>query len=371
MSKPTPKPASSYERLREQRERLNRAWPDSTSALPSRDTGRFGFGVGGQRLGWVPTYVVGGILYDAATGRPLRMNRVGVGSIPPSHRQVNQYPEGVPSGPVPVASPAPAVLGGSNVPIRTGAPNRAVELARQQAEQQARLEGQYRSPGFRKSDDGAAMMALANQAAAPKERSLADYYGAQRAVGIGAQNEIVAGLAQGLGEQEAKAMKAWAGANPALALREYNKRFPAGEPTMGPAPPADADLATAAGQAVRENMRRLAENQRWNPAGTKFVDRSGLPESAAPSFIPAPTTQAVAAADGLTAFSAPAVPSSLNFEQAMRLPLASPPAGSLASNPLAFDASAVTPLTQGLDTSMFTNERAAEFLKPWLTRARQ
>lgn len=370
MSKPTPKPASSYERLREQRERLIRAWPDSTGALPSQETGGFGFGVGGSRLGWVPAYEVGGIQYDAATGRPLRMNRVGVGSIPPSHRQINQYPEGVPSGPVPAVTP-PAVLGGSNVPIRTGAPNRAVELARQQAEQQARLEGQYRSPGFWKSDDGAAMMALANQAAAPKERSLADYYGAQRAVGIGAQDEIVAGLTQGLGEQEAKAMKAWASENPALALREYNKRFPAGEPAMGPTPPADADLATAAGQEVRENMRRLAENQRWNPAGAKFVDRSGLPASAAPSFIPAPTAQAVAAADGLTAFSGPVVPSSLNFEQALRLSPVVPPAGSLVPSPLPFDASAVTSLAQNLGPPAFTNERVAEFLEPWLARARR
>lgn len=294
--------------------------------------------------------------YAVAGGRPIS-GISGVGSIPPS--------VGTPP-PAPAADTPPAVLGGSNVPIRTGAPNRAVELARQQAEQQARLEGQYRSPGFWKSDDGAAMMALANQAAAPKERSLADYYSAQRAVGIGAQDEIVAGLTQGLGEQEAKAMKAWAGANPALALREYNKRFPAGEPTMGPTPPADADLATAAGQEVRENMSRLAENQRWNPAGAKFVDRSSLPASAAPSFIPAPTTQAVAAADGLTAFSGPVAQPSMNFEQAAKLPFAAPTGGALA-----FDPSAVTPLTQSFDPSVYTYKEPPEFVKPWLARARQ
>jgi hypothetical protein len=81
-----------------------------------------------------------------------------------------------------------------------------------------------------------AMTNLASQAKAPLDAPLASYYRAQSAAGRGAMPEVVGGLMQGLEGDKANAMKAWAEANPMLAYREFNKRFPAGQPTIGPTP---------------------------------------------------------------------------------------------------------------------------------------
>jgi hypothetical protein len=80
------------------------------------------------------------------------------------------------------------------------------------------------------------MSALASQAKAPTTSPLSDYYRAQSAMGRGSMPEIVGGLVQGLEGDKAKAMETWAKANPMLAYREFNKRFPAGQPTIGPTP---------------------------------------------------------------------------------------------------------------------------------------
>lgn len=84
--------------------------------------------------------------------------------------------------------------------------------------------------------DVQAMAQLASQAAAPTTAPLATYYRAQSAAGRGNMPEIVSALTSGMEGEKAKAMEAWAKANPMLAYREYNKRFPAGEPTIGPTP---------------------------------------------------------------------------------------------------------------------------------------
>lgn len=87
--------------------------------------------------------------------------------------------------------------------------------------------------------DVQALTQLASQAAAPSGAGaapLATYYRAQSAAGRGNMPEIVSGLTQGLSGKEAENMKAWAQANPMLAFREYNKRFPSGEPTIGSTP---------------------------------------------------------------------------------------------------------------------------------------
>lgn len=65
---------------------------------------------------------------------------------------------------------------------------------------------------------------------------LAASYRAESEAGRKNMPEIVGGLTFGLEGQEAKAMEAWAKANPMLAQREFSKRFPAGEPTIGPTP---------------------------------------------------------------------------------------------------------------------------------------
>ena len=59
---------------------------------------------------------------------------------------------------------------------------------------------------------------------------LEDYYSAQRAVGAKNIGEITGAL----GYQKGSPMEQWAKANPMLAMREFNKKFPAGAPTQGP-----------------------------------------------------------------------------------------------------------------------------------------
>lgn len=59
---------------------------------------------------------------------------------------------------------------------------------------------------------------------------LKDYYAAQQEVGERNIGEIIGGLEY----QKGSPMEKWAKANPMLAMREYNKKFPAGEATQGP-----------------------------------------------------------------------------------------------------------------------------------------
>jgi hypothetical protein len=59
---------------------------------------------------------------------------------------------------------------------------------------------------------------------------LEDYYAAQRAVG----SKNIGEIAGALGYQKGSPMEQWAKANPMLAMREYNEKFPAGAPTQGP-----------------------------------------------------------------------------------------------------------------------------------------
>lgn len=78
--------------------------------------------------------------------------------------------------------------------------------------------------------DLAAMEALAGQENAPVGTPLATYYRAQSAAGRGNMDEIVSAMGY------KGPLAEWAKANPMLAQREFNKRFPAGEPTIGPTP---------------------------------------------------------------------------------------------------------------------------------------
>ena len=201
-----------------------------------------------------------------------------------------------PSLPPPAApaAPAPTALGSRNAPIvASSGRQRAERLALQQAEQQVRMDGQYRSPDYWKGEEGAAMLQLAQRESAPTDRPLAEYYRAQRAAGIGNQAEIVAGLTSGLEGDKAKNMAAWAGANPMLAMREYSKRFSAGSPSQGPADTGGFDWAVDAGEAVRAINEAEALK-----AGRRLVDASSLPAGEGVGFVPLPTSQAIAAADG-------------------------------------------------------------------------
>ena len=59
---------------------------------------------------------------------------------------------------------------------------------------------------------------------------LKDYYAAQQEVGERNIGEVTGAL----GYQKGSPMEQWAKANPMLAMREFNKKFPAGAPTQGP-----------------------------------------------------------------------------------------------------------------------------------------
>ena len=72
------------------------------------------------------------------------------------------------------------------------------------------------------TDEGKAILAAAQTNQYGGEAAgLADYYSNQQKAGIGAMPEIV----DALGYEEGSAMAQWAQANPALAMREYNKKF--------------------------------------------------------------------------------------------------------------------------------------------------
>jgi hypothetical protein len=64
---------------------------------------------------------------------------------------------------------------------------------------------------------------------------LEDYYAAQRAVGAKNIGEITGALAASDPRyQKGGTLERWAIANPDLAMREFNKKFPTGAPTQGP-----------------------------------------------------------------------------------------------------------------------------------------
>jgi hypothetical protein len=106
--------------------------------------------------------------------------------------------------------------------------------ARARESEQRRMMQQYASKEYWDTEKGKAMLDLGQQSSAPEGAKLADYYEAQRGAGIGAMDEILEGLAS-VDQRYAAGgdLRKWAEANQALALREYNKRFPSGMPGEG------------------------------------------------------------------------------------------------------------------------------------------
>jgi hypothetical protein len=113
----------------------------------------------------------------------------------------------------------------------------------------------------------AAMEALAGQPTALNAPSLGTYYRAQSAAGRGNMDEIVGALGY-----KGTPMEQWARQNPMLAMREFGKKFPAGEPTQGPSE-----------DAVRAAMQ----------AGTYYAPEDGpRPQFGTPAnSVPAPPQQ--------------------------------------------------------------------------------
>lgn len=129
---------------------------------------------------------------------------------------------GLEPGAVEPASRAPLVGPGLGAPVPHVTPPRRAQDSNLNAMAQ-----QY-DPSYWENATGKAMLELAQQQGAPGKTSadLRRYYDAQRDVGIAFNDDVVAGLTQELEPERAAAIKSWAEANPALALREYNKRYP-------------------------------------------------------------------------------------------------------------------------------------------------
>jgi len=101
-----------------------------------------------------------------------------------------------------------------------------------------------------------AMIDLASQAAAPTTAPLASYYAAQSATGRGSTDEIISAMGY-----KGTPMEQWAKANPMLAFREFDKKYPSGALTQGPTPalpgPPMGEGGTAGQQALEAAQYQL------------------------------------------------------------------------------------------------------------------
>lgn len=182
----------------------------------------------------------------------------GVGEVVfgPGHRVLGRFVDDANFTPVTPGRPSPYRVPGSVPPIITGL-DRGGNIDRTQSDQYRAAMGQqapaypsfpltpqgqferYFSSGSPEMDRyfGAAsrgtgapksleeMNTLASQQRAPGKTpaDLATYYRAQSAAGRGGMDEILDAM-----EYKGTPLEAWAKANPMLAQREYNKRFPGG-----------------------------------------------------------------------------------------------------------------------------------------------
>lgn len=121
-----------------------------------------------------------------------------------------------------------------------------------------------------------AMIDLASQMAAPTSSPLSSYYAAQSATGRGSMDEIV----QAMG-YKGTPMEQWAKANPMLAFREFNQKFPTGQPTMGPTPAlpgAPMQPGTTAGEkALMEAQYQLSDEPSVGQRTANFLAGVGNP----------------------------------------------------------------------------------------------
>ena len=91
-------------------------------------------------------------------------------------------------------------------------------------------------------------------------------------------DEVVSALTYGKSGKEAENLTAWAKANPMLAYREYNKRFPSGAPTQGP------EAGTLQPAEALKGMTKT-----WDTAATEtpgFVQGFDSTSARTPGFVP-------------------------------------------------------------------------------------
>jgi hypothetical protein len=112
-----------------------------------------------------------------------------------------------------------------------------------------------------------AALELASGKGVPEGTDIASKYRAESAMGRGNMDEIVEAMGY-----KGSPMEQWARANPMLAFRQYNKKFPAGEPTMGPAPgalQASEGPMKAFGQEVKTFFPGAEPEQKGGSAGDR------------------------------------------------------------------------------------------------------
>ena len=184
--------------------------------------------LGKQYLGWIPGY--GGWM-DKELAKQARLKAEADLAISVGEKQnaIWKAQMGEGSAP-PTIDPSkdqapPPVAPGLQRPDSYGDP-----AARARESEQRRMMQQYASKEYWNTEQGKAMKDLALQDKYEGD-NLAGYYAAQRALGEGSIDEII----QGMGYTGA--MAEWARANKGMALREYMKKFPAGQPTMGAGEP--------------------------------------------------------------------------------------------------------------------------------------
>lgn len=272
---------------------------------------------------------------EAAIGTPFVLNGV-LGFKNPSGKfeargDIDAGPQG--------ARPDPDVKPKANPPAPgLGAPDAYGDpAARAREAEQRRMMQQYASKEYWDTEQGQAMLSLGRQMTAPKDAKLADYYGAQRAAGVGAMSEILEGLASVDDRyKEGGDLRKWAEANQGLALREYNKRFPGGfsnDEALGSLPagyentvstyeahgaPQESVDAFLTAQQARGNaaFRDLAKYPLTQPAGT-----TAPAPATAGGYVP-DTQVAGLSADGRATVGEGAYGFDPEFDQ---LPIAQPP----------------------------------------------
>lgn len=189
-----------------------------------------------------------------------------------AERQGPYVPDRIRNAPAAPGLPTPIVSG---IDSSGAVDRRQSDLYRQYAQTpEGQFERYFQSsemdPYFGAASRGAgapkdlqATLALAGQAKAPTDVPLSAYYRAQSAAGRGAMPEVVGGLTQGLEGEKAKAMEAWAKANPMLAYREFNKRQ-AAAPVMPMAPDQQTMMGDSGSRAQSEGGYTM---EAFNPTG--------------------------------------------------------------------------------------------------------
>ena len=226
-------------------------WLKYGSSGPGRGlTGEY-YGPGYMDLTSMPRGRVGGGNAGASTNWPA--NLVGPGSVTSITR-----------GNVP----------GTITPDRTQSDQYRAAMGQQQPSFPATEQGQFQryfqtgemNPYFGTIAPGgpanaAAMAELARQKVAPGTTpgALSNYYRAESAMGRADMGDIISSMGY-----KGTPMEEWAKANPMLAFREYNKKFPGGQPAAAPA--AQEPTFSGAGQGLDFNINPVAA-----PPGTQGV----------------------------------------------------------------------------------------------------